>query len=116
MCGHFTLPRCAYKNKTNPEICSPNIYKQHGKIRQIYLIKLSESTMNSEQLQEKIDDLEMKIAFQEHTIELLNDALTDQQKQLEAIQRQMQFLLGKMQGLTPSLLASESEETPPPHY
>jgi SlyX protein len=72
--------------------------------------------MNTNEMQQKIDDLEMKMTFQDHTIEELNDALTDQQKQLDKIHQQMQFLLGKMQGLTSSLMASESEETPPPHY
>lgn len=35
--------------------------------------------MSLTQLQERIEDLECKLAFQEQTIETLNDALTQQQ-------------------------------------
>ncbi|WEM42520.1 SlyX family protein [Photobacterium sp. DA100] len=69
-----------------------------------------------EQLQARIDELEMKQAFQEQTIEELNQALTEQQFLIEKMQTQMKFMVGKVKGMEPSNLASESEETPPPHY
>ncbi|PSW19206.1 SlyX protein [Photobacterium sanctipauli] len=69
-----------------------------------------------EQLQARIDELEMKQAFQEQTIEDLNQALTAQQFVLDKMQTQMKFMIGKVKGMEPSNLASESEETPPPHY
>ncbi|MGF1685358.1 SlyX family protein [Photobacterium japonica] len=69
-----------------------------------------------EQLQARIDELEMKQAFQEQTIEELNQALTAQQFTVDKIQTQMKFMVGKVKGMEPSNMASESEETPPPHY
>ncbi|UTV27983.1 SlyX family protein [Photobacterium atrarenae] len=69
-----------------------------------------------EKLQAQIDELEMKQAFQEQTIEELNQALTQQQFVIDKMQTQMQFLVGKVKGIEPSNMASESEETPPPHY
>ncbi|KLV05609.1 MULTISPECIES: SlyX family protein [Photobacterium] len=69
-----------------------------------------------DQLQARIDELEMKQAFQDQTIEELNQALTAQQFLIDKIHTQMQFLVGKVKGMQPSLMASESEETPPPHY
>ena len=69
-----------------------------------------------EQLQARIDELEMKQAFQEQTIEELNQALTAQQFAVDKIQTQMKFMVGKVKGMEPSNMASESEETPPPHY
>ncbi|MGF1699954.1 SlyX family protein [Photobacterium makurazakiensis] len=69
-----------------------------------------------EQLQARIDELEMKQAFQEQTIEDLNQALTAQQFVLDNVQTQMKFMVGKVKGIEPSNLASEADETPPPHY
>ncbi|MDG6447892.1 SlyX family protein [Glaesserella parasuis] len=61
-------------------------------------------------------ELETKIAFQEHTIEELNQALVDQQFALDKLQQQVRHLAEKLQGIQPSNIASRSEETPPPHY
>ncbi len=66
--------------------------------------------------EQQIDELQTKVAFQEHTIELLNDALTSQQHQLEKLQYQMKHVLQKVKAIEPSNIAKQSEETPPPHY
>ena len=63
-----------------------------------------------------IEDLQTKVAFQDHTIDSLNDALTAQQYQIEKMQVQMRFLMDKVKGFEPSNVAQQSEETPPPHY
>ncbi|MGF1753299.1 SlyX family protein [Vibrio makurazakiensis] len=64
----------------------------------------------------RIDDLECKLAFQEQTIEDLNDALTQQQLLITKMQDQMKFVVGKVKNMDNSDLADASEETPPPHY
>ncbi|OAN17108.1 SlyX protein [Photobacterium jeanii] len=69
-----------------------------------------------EQLRAQVDELEMKQAFQDQTIEELNQALTAQQFLIERMQVQMKFLVEKQKGSQTSNLADESEETPPPHY
>ncbi|WP_120513805.1 SlyX family protein [Photobacterium salinisoli] len=69
-----------------------------------------------QKLQAQIDELEMKQAFQEQTIEELNSALTQQQFLLDKLLVQVRYLAGKVQGSQVSNIASESEETPPPHY
>ncbi|NMH60759.1 SlyX family protein [Alteromonas ponticola] len=68
------------------------------------------------QAEQSIEELQTKVAFQEHTIELLNDALTSQQHQLEKLQYQMKQVLQKVKAIEPSNIAKASEETPPPHY
>lgn len=65
---------------------------------------------------DKITELETKIAFQEHTIETLNDALYAQQKQIHELQYQMTHIRNKLKQIPTSQMADESEETPPPHY
>ncbi|MFA0442599.1 SlyX protein [Vibrio sp. 10N.286.49.C2] len=67
-------------------------------------------------LQDRINDMECKIAFQEQTIEELNDALTQQQLLISKMQDQMKFVVGKVKNMDSPNLADPSEETPPPHY
>ncbi|RBM68170.1 SlyX protein [Vibrio tarriae] len=72
--------------------------------------------MSLTQLQERIEDLECKLAFQEQTIETLNDALTQQQLLLSKMQDQMKYVVGKIKNMDTSTLADPAHETPPPHY
>lgn len=65
---------------------------------------------------EYIEELETKLAFLEATVDELNQALTDQQSQLDKMQFQIRFLTEKMQQQQVSNIASMAEETPPPHY
>ncbi|OBU30245.1 SlyX protein [Photobacterium phosphoreum] len=69
-----------------------------------------------QQQQSRLDELEMKLAFQEQTIDELNDALTKQQFMIDRMEVQLKFMVGKVKGMQTSNMASESEETPPPHY
>ncbi|GHY58549.1 protein SlyX [Vibrio cholerae] len=72
--------------------------------------------MSLTQLQERIEDLECKLAFQEQTIETLNDTLTQQQLLLSKMQDQMKYVVGKVKNMDTSTLADPAHETPPPHY
>jgi SlyX protein len=67
-------------------------------------------------MQHQIDDLQSQLAFQEHTIESLNQALSSQQQQIAEMEHQLQFLIDKVKGMQQSNIANASEETPPPHY
>ncbi|AFI86989.2 SlyX protein [Aggregatibacter actinomycetemcomitans] len=67
-------------------------------------------------LAQRITELEMKATFQETTIEELNQALVEQQFILDKIQLQLRYLANKIQDMQPSNIASQAEETPPPHY
>ncbi|MFU2090322.1 SlyX family protein [Avibacterium avium] len=64
----------------------------------------------------QIAELETKVAFQEHAIEELNQALIEQQFTIEKMQLQLRHLAAKLKDLQPSNIASQAEETPPPHY
>lgn len=67
-------------------------------------------------LHKRLLELEMKVSFQEQTIEDLNQALIEQQFSLDKLQHQMRLLAKKVVAVQPSNIASQSEETPPPHY
>ena len=73
-------------------------------------------TTESKKLEDKISDLEYKMAFQEQTVDELNDALSQQQLLITNMQVQMKFMVGKMKTMDTSSMADASEETPPPHY
>lgn len=64
----------------------------------------------------RIEELETKVAFQEMSIEELNQALVDQQFMIDKLQVQLRHLAEKFKGLSASNVASRAEETPPPHY
>ncbi|MDE4005632.1 SlyX family protein [Glaesserella parasuis] len=71
---------------------------------------------NFNKITTSLAELETKIAFQDHTIEELNQALITQQFMLEKLQYQVRHLAEKLHSVQPSNVASRAEETPPPHY
>jgi len=75
------------------------------------------TNINLSELDERISDLEMKLSFQDDTIEQLNCAIIDQQKVMEDQKVQLTFLINRIKTMqTGTEIASEADETPPPHY
>lgn len=70
----------------------------------------------SKDLQMQIEQLQTQVAFQEDVIEQLNQALSDQQLQLDRLTFQMKHTVQRVKQLQPSNIADASQETPPPHY
>ncbi|MFT4941398.1 MAG: SlyX protein [Paraglaciecola sp.] len=69
-----------------------------------------------EQVETDIEQLQMKVAFQEDAIDALNSALIDQQTQLEEVQLKIKRLLTQLESIDHSDGLSEGPEAPPPHY
>lgn len=69
-----------------------------------------------EDLQARIENLETKIAFQDDTIESLNDSIAQQQQQIAQMTFKMNHMVERLKSIQPSNVASQEEETPPPHY
>lgn len=67
-------------------------------------------------LEQRIAELEMKSVFQETAIEELNQSLIEQQFLIDKMQVQLRYLVNKLKDMQPSNIASQAEETPPPHY
>ncbi len=65
---------------------------------------------------QQIELLETKVAFQEITIEELNQAVTNLQTDVSKLKEQLMLLSQKLQATQTSNIANLSEETPPPHY
>ena len=67
-------------------------------------------------MSDRIAELESQIAFQDNTIQELNDIVTRQQKQLDDLSAAVKLLLNQVKQLNDVVGAPEGEEPPPPHY
>ena len=67
-------------------------------------------------MEQRLEDIETRIAYQEATIEELTRTVLAQQQINEELQGQIDYLKSLLKDLTPSAVAPMSEETPPPHY
>ncbi|GGY96046.1 MULTISPECIES: SlyX family protein [Shewanella] len=69
-----------------------------------------------QQMVNRIEELETKLAFQEITVEELNQEVIALNKVVAEQQFQLQLITSKLKAIEPSNIASQGEETPPPHY
>ena len=67
-------------------------------------------------MEERIAELEVRLAFQERTLQELNDVLTRQARELERLTREMAGLRQQLALLAPPLVGRREDEPPPPHY
>jgi uncharacterized coiled-coil protein SlyX len=67
-------------------------------------------------MQERLAEVETRIAFQERTIQELNEVVTRQQDEIDRLAREVETLKVQLLTLAPSLVEGRDEETPPPHY
>jgi uncharacterized coiled-coil protein SlyX len=65
-------------------------------------------------LSERVDALEMRVAYQDDTIETLNQTITAQWQQIDALTRQLAELRERLRDAERSAPAPVNE--PPPHY
>ncbi len=66
-------------------------------------------------LESRVMDLETRLAFQDDTIQTLNDVLVEQQRIMERLQLQLRALAKRQEGMQVPMDAGE-DEAPPPHY
>lgn len=71
---------------------------------------------HEEQLESRIIELETKIAFQDDLLNDLNDVVAEQSQTVSVLIRELYELRQMVKNVAPSHIASQSEETPPPHY
>jgi len=66
--------------------------------------------------EEQLIEIEMKIAHQEHTVALLNDALTSQQAQIANLELQVRVLTDRIKAISEAAPGGSEDNQPPPHY
>lgn len=67
-------------------------------------------------MNERLEEMETRIAFQDSTIQDLSDIVASQQKEIERLLLAVAALEEQVRSITPSLVADQAEEVPPPHY
>lgn len=72
--------------------------------------------MTQDQLVARVDELETRLAFQDDTIQALNDALAAQQFELDRLRRSLELVAKRQADLAAQISGDAGEEAPPPHY
>ncbi len=67
-------------------------------------------------MENKIIELESKLAFQDETINELNDVITDQQQQLDSLREEIRLVNLRIASVAQASASAEEKEPPPPHY
>lgn len=67
-------------------------------------------------MQARVDELEVKLAFQEDLLESLNAIVAKQQTQMDLLQGQMRELYQQLKSIQHAGSGAPVEEPPPPHY
>jgi SlyX protein len=67
-------------------------------------------------LELRVMELETRLAFQDDTIQALNDELVAQQRSIERLQLQIAALAKRQEDMQSGGFGMSEEEAPPPHY
>ena len=72
--------------------------------------------MKDTTIEARLAELESRLAFQDITIEELNQTVTAHELEMAKMRDLMRLLTEKVKATQTSHIASQAEETPPPHY
>jgi SlyX protein len=67
-------------------------------------------------MENRLIELETRLAFQDHTLQELNAVVVRQQRDISALSHELETLKAQFKTLAPDLVASRADEPPPPHY
>ena len=67
-------------------------------------------------MEEKVQQLEEMVAFQEDLIDRLNQQVGEQQVAFHRLAERFEKLEAHVRALQPSMTVAAKDDTPPPHY
>lgn len=67
-------------------------------------------------MENRLIELETRLAFQDHTLQELNSVIVRQQQEIAVLAHEIENLKAQFKTLAPELVASRADEAPPPHY
>ncbi|MGC8121266.1 SlyX family protein [Marinobacter sp. VGCF2001] len=72
--------------------------------------------MSKTSLEDRLAELEMRLAFQDELINTLSDQVAKQEMDIRELWDAKKLLHKQLKDISPSNIRPEEEETPPPHY
>jgi SlyX protein len=70
----------------------------------------------SDSLEARLEELETRLAFQEHALSEMSDALADARRESERNAELVRRVMEELKSSRASFLADPADEPPPPHY
>jgi len=67
-------------------------------------------------MDDRLIEIETKVAYQEHTISELNDVVYRQQQQIDQLERICKALTDRVQDIDETATADKGGDEKPPHY
>lgn len=67
-------------------------------------------------MENRLIELETRVAFQENTLQALNAVIVRQQKEIDTLSRDLESVRAQLQALVASQDTHTGDEPPPPHY
>ncbi len=67
-------------------------------------------------MDERVEKLEIKVSFQDDTIQSLSDTVARQDREIDYLKQEIDALKNKLKDINAGAVKPEEEETPPPHY
>ena len=67
-------------------------------------------------MEKRLTELESRVAFQDDTIQKLNDVVTAQQGRIDKLVEEIQLLTEQVRLLSVESVSGPDSEPPPPHY
>ena len=64
----------------------------------------------------RIEELEMRLSFQENALQTMSDEMAKQQQQIELLMQEVKRLNKALQTASLAPSSNQADELPPPHY
>jgi uncharacterized coiled-coil protein SlyX len=67
-------------------------------------------------MDERLNDLEIRLTYQERTLQELNELVWEQRRFIERLEQELALLREQLKITLPSLVRAPADEEPPPHW